>query len=70
MNSYEGIFRTSVDIYSYSCSDLEHPCKGDNFSLLCGSSNQQQAGFNDLSPELPLHTQQGVCCPGQSCCHL
>jgi hypothetical protein len=66
----KGIFRVSVDVYLYSCSELECPYKGDKFSLLSRCSNRQQIGLNDLSPESPLHTQQSVCHPGQSCCPL
>jgi hypothetical protein len=65
MNGYEGILGVSVDAYPYSCSELECPCEGDQFSLLCRYSSWQWVGLND-SPESPPHTWQNVCHPGQS----
>jgi hypothetical protein len=34
MNGCEGIFRVSVDVYLYSCSELDCLCEGNKFSLL------------------------------------
>jgi hypothetical protein len=31
MNGCEGIFRVNIEVYSYSCSDLECPHEGDKF---------------------------------------
>jgi hypothetical protein len=44
MNGCEGIFRVSVDVYLYSCSELECPREGDKFSLLCTSPYWQWRG--------------------------
>jgi hypothetical protein len=43
----EGIFRVSVEVYPYSHRELEYLHEGNKVSLLCRSSDQQQAGLND-----------------------
>jgi hypothetical protein len=48
MNCCEGIFRVSVDVYLYACSDLECAHEGDNLSLFCKSPNWQQTNLNNL----------------------
>jgi hypothetical protein len=45
MDVCKGIFRVSIDVYPYSCSEAECTCEGNKFSLLCKSSNQQQVGL-------------------------
>jgi hypothetical protein len=48
MKDCEGKLRVSVDVYLYSCCELECLHEGDEeFSFLCRSSNQQQVGLNN-----------------------
>jgi hypothetical protein len=45
LNGCKDIF--SVDVYPYTCSELECPHEGKKFSLLRRSPNWQQASLND-----------------------
>jgi hypothetical protein len=46
-NGCDGIFRASVDVYPYSCSELGSLGESNELSLLCRGANQQQTRFND-----------------------
>jgi hypothetical protein len=47
MNGCKDIFRVSIDVSLHSCRELECLDEGDEFGLLCRSSDQQWVGFSD-----------------------